>query len=307
SSVVVEGGDEVERAVDPDLKKLGAKFLVEGWKSSWSPDGKEIVYGNPPSDKRDDVSGGVSVLTLETGQVRKLVEAGKDPAWSPGKGEHIAYVAGGYGAKEEIWIIKATGGDPKKLAAGGFPSWSADGKTLFYHSRRLGKLMTIRTDIDDAEPVELMQTRWWYPAVSPDGQLVAIREGQEIRVIDVKTAKLVRRLPLRGGRGFLGAWSPRGRYISYGGYGAHDVIGLWVTDLKTGKASRLSTGSFTMSNWSRDGKRIAFDHRKGDGREIWMIETKAIGNLVTKRPEKPTPVDPGQIRNWIRLLSDADF
>ena len=193
---------------------------------------------------RDEVMIGLKVLEVETGKIRELLKEGKGPAWSPGKGEHIAYVGGRSGAAEEIWIVKSDGANPRKLAVGGFPSWGSDPNTVFYHSRKQGKLMKIRIDLEKPEPVEVMPMSWWYPAVSLDGRHVACRRGPEVQVMDLGTKKIVKRLPLAAGRGFLGGWSPDGRYLCYGGYGGHDVIGLHLADLQTAQGIPPFRGQF---------------------------------------------------------------
>ena len=119
-----------ETAAISRIKRLGGRFLVQGCKSSWSPDGKRLVFGD---------GGRLKIIELGSGRVRVLTQPGKDPAWSPGDGRRIAYVVGD-GQSEEVWLIEAAGGAPRKLARGGFPSWSADAKTVFLHSQAGSKL-----------------------------------------------------------------------------------------------------------------------------------------------------------------------
>ena len=295
-----------ERGADPELAKLGAEFLVDGWKPSWSGDGKRIVFGGVFDKAKGDVSGGLLVLDIATGERRRLTELGKDPAWSPGDGGTIAYVAGGYGKKEQIWVVDPDGGEPSMLVPeGGYPSWAPDGVTLYYQSRVRAKLMRVRTGAERPEPEEVMEMLWWYPVVSPDARHVAYRLGAEIQIADIETKEVVRRIPQPGGKGFLGGWCPKGRYLSYGGYGSHDVIGLWVVDVKNAGRVRVSGGSFTMSAWSPDGSKIAFDHRKRGGNEIWLLPTKALS--LQSEDGAPPAVDRAQVRLWMRQLSDDDF
>lgn len=302
---VAEPGDDIK---DPELNKLGAKVVATGWKSSWSPDGKEIVYGGSMKAGRGDVLSGLLVLNVETGKVRQLSKVGKDPAWSPGKGEHIAYAAGEDWRAEEVWIMDRDGANPTKLADGGFPVWCADPNTLYYQSRKQGKLMKIRIGAEKPVPEEVMKMSWWYPAISLDGRYVAYRQGPEIRIADLASGEIVKRVPLANGRGFLGGWSPDGRYLCYGGYGEHDLIGLHLADLRTGKVTRLSKGSFTMADWSRDGSKIAVDHRLKGSQHVCMLETEALGDLLAKPvAEKAAEVDPDAVKALVKQLGDEDF
>jgi len=265
-----------------EIKKLGGKSLTKGYKSSWSPDGTRVVFGGgTPGTTRDD-TGGLAVLDLETSKVSKLVAPGKDPAWSPGDGKLIAYVTG-YGNAEELKVVEAAGGKPRKLADGGFPTWSSDGKTLFFHSRKQRKLMSVEVDAENSKPTELMDMTWWYPAISPDGKQVAYRLGSQVLVADIASGKVLKRWRFPGsGRGFLGGWSADGKRIGFGGYGGTDAVGLWLVDVETGRGGRLAAGQFTMLDWSRDGSKVALDLRGNQGNEIWMIDAKALEKLQFK-------------------------
>ncbi len=262
-----------------EIKKLGGKSLTKGYKSSWSPDGTRVVFGlGAPGTSRDD-SGGLAALDLETGEVSKLVAPGKDPAWSPGDGKLIAYVTG-YGNAEELKVVEAVGGKPRKLADGGFPTWSADGKSLFFHSRKQGKLMAVQVDAEKPEPTALLDMSWWYPAISPDGKQVAYRSGRQVLVADIASGKVLKRWRFPGSaRGFLAGWSTEGKRIGFGGYGGLDAVGLWLVDVETGRGGRLATGQFTMPDWSRDGSKVALDLRSSQGNEIWTIDAKALEKL----------------------------
>lgn len=221
-------------------------------------------------------------MDLKTGKVTKLAAPGKDPAWSPGDGRLVAY-ATGYGVTEEVWVVEAAGGKPRKLADGGFPTWSADGKSLFFQSRKQRKFMSVQVDAENPKPIELMDMIWWYPAISPDGKQVAYRSGRQILVADIASGEVLKRWRFPGsGRGFLGGWSTDGKRIGFGGYGGTDAVGLWMVDVETGRGQRLAAGQFTMPDWSRDGSKVALDMRSSQGNEIWMIDAKAFDKLKSE-------------------------
>jgi thiol-disulfide isomerase/thioredoxin len=281
--------DSQTQAEDPQVRalaELGAKFLTRGFKSSWSPDGKQLVFGHQEAPYAEE-GGGLSIYDLTTGKVKRLVPTGKDASWAPGDGHSIAYVDGGYGADEQIWIVEPSGENRRKVVDGGFPSWSPDGKTIYFHSREQRKYMSVSIDADGAAPAEIMDGIWWYPAFSFDGKRIAYRSGGQLVLADRETGTALQQFQIPGGRGFLGSWSPDGKYVAYGGYGFHDVPGLWIVDVQTGDLRQLSDGFATMPVWSPDGSKISMDLRLRSGFEVWVIDA----NIVNSLPKTAQPRD----------------
>jgi dipeptidyl aminopeptidase/acylaminoacyl peptidase len=150
----------------------------------------------------------------------------------------------------EIWLADVTSGElrqltshPKKSSTA--PAWSADSTKLAFASDR-----------DDKRQVYVIDPR-----------------GGEARKLTA----------VEDGIGSF-AWAPDGKSIAFTAtdpkteadktrektFGEFDVIGegyrmshLWLFDLATEKARRLTSGAFTVGqfNWSPDGRLIAFDHR----------------------------------------------
>lgn len=75
----VAGAQEAAAPHVAEIKKLGAKFLAKGFKSSWSPDGKRIVFGRGIPGTKYDTTGGLMVLDLAAGKTTLIVKIGKDP------------------------------------------------------------------------------------------------------------------------------------------------------------------------------------------------------------------------------------
>ncbi len=278
-------GALLEQDSDPyvdEVEKLGGKPLGGGARGSWSPDGTRIAFG------RDPFNVGVQIYEVRTGIYTNLVAPGKDPAWSPKDGRFIVYTrevepAGNLGSREEICLIEAAGGEPRKLAEGVFATWNADGTTVYFYSRPTRQMMSLRIDEAGAEPKVLWKVPWdnvpfhFYPVVSPDGRCVALKDGDEVQVIEMKTGKKLRTFAAEGWRGFLAGWSADGKRVAFGPFGG-ERGGLWVLDMAGGPARQLLPGWSTLPCWSPDGSKLAFDFRsRVEGYQVWVMDTKVFG------------------------------
>ena len=110
----------------------------------WSPDGTRVTFTTNPTPRLDDGSLQTArVLDVASGTERKLVETA-DPThtarWSP-DGKWIAYLSstGLFLSKENLFVVPASGGTPKKVSGSfelnaGEPIWSKDGKEIYFSS-----------------------------------------------------------------------------------------------------------------------------------------------------------------------------
>ena len=255
----------------------GAKFLVKGSKASWSPDGMQICFGTFDGDARGAKDSRIRVLDLRSGKTIELVDSGKDPAWSPRDERLIAFVRG-ENETEEVWLMESSGQNRRKLADGGFPVWSADGKSLFFPTRGDSKLMSV--DIDSggsvSAPNEIASVASCSPAVSPDGKYVAYRLNNQLFLMELETQRVVKQWPLAEGTGFSASWSPDGKLIAFGGFGDADSTRFSFVNATTEEMLQLESRKVTMPTWSPDGSKLAFDLRLNTGCEIWMVEAKHL-------------------------------
>ncbi|MCP4451593.1 MAG: hypothetical protein GY809_09045 [Planctomycetes bacterium] len=273
------------------------KIVDLGYKASFSPDGKRLVFCRPQNK-------GLRVLELRNGKRTNLTSSGLDPAWSP-DGRFIAYVERELDMRsEEVWLVAPDGKSPRKLADGGYPSWSGDGKLLYVHSRKTNSILAINMNNLDAEPKVFCDFSWsWYPAISPDGRRIAFGRVNALAIADRATRKAILKWATPGSPGLLPAWSPDGKQVAFGGFN-NENLGLWVLDVETEKAVQVATGPYTMPAWSKDGTKLAFDFRSGNQREIWMVETKALAAL---KPSFPAKSNLNRLHLHDRQISDADL
>lgn len=184
---------------------------------------------------------------------------------------------------EEVWVIPASGGEPQQLVKGGFPSWSADGRRLFVHSRHKGEILAVNPSDPASQPVHFFTNApSWYFAVSPDQTRVAFGCGGRLDIRDRLTGRTVAEWPTPGERGLLPAWLPDGRLVAFGGFD-DSQLGLWVFEPRTGRAKPVIEGHYTMPAWSADGRLLAFDERT-DSWSIWVAGRHYIDGLLKANP-----------------------
>jgi WD40 repeat protein/beta-lactamase regulating signal transducer with metallopeptidase domain len=280
-----------------ELKRLGAVYLAKGARPTWSPDVTRIAYVTVPESE-------LHILDLGTGESRSLGEIGRDPAWSPKPGRWIAYASGRQVAQsthfrsgegpaveppqgdEEIRLIDSLGGQPKKIADGYAPAWSADATTLYFVAGNGQKVKSVEIKADGspgaAKDLFGVSIHSLVAAISPDGRRVAYLGDGRLAVAERGGEKTWPTWPVRHYCDWLLGWSPDGKQI--GGTSVGGCGGLLLLDMDTGRATRVGTGQLVAPAWSSDGSMIAFEDHLPYGSEIWMIDAKTPAGLSSAGP-----------------------
>ncbi|HVJ92365.1 MAG TPA: BamA/TamA family outer membrane protein [Labilithrix sp.] len=146
-----------------------------------SPDGRRIVFTQNKAGTRS-----LHIANLEAAglsDVRPLVSTGFleqafTPRWSP-DGSHVAYSVWKQGGYRDIRYVDVRDGTWRDLtsdrAVDGNPSFSADGKWLFFHSDRTGIMNVYAYELATGrlKQVTNVLTGAYSPEPSPDGKTLA--------------------------------------------------------------------------------------------------------------------------------------
>jgi dipeptidyl aminopeptidase/acylaminoacyl peptidase len=187
----------------------------------------------------------------------------------------------------EIWLADTKSGElrqltnhPKKSSTS--PTWSPDSSRLAFATDRDDKRQIYLIDPRGGEARKLTSVEEGVGnfAWAPDGKTIAFTAGDAKTDADKEREKT---------------------------FGEFDVVGegyrmshLWLLDVGSQKARRLTTGAFTVGqfNWSPDGTHIAFDHRvnsanaNGGTADISIVKVTdgTVRHLVTQDGPDAGPV-----------------
>jgi serine/threonine-protein kinase len=176
SSLLYESGDSVylvpalggvPRLVGPGINTRAGRGLRYFTTKSWAPDGKRFLFNRADSLLVQPIDGGSPTLLA-----RLPIADPHSFTWSP-DGRWIAFVTGnsifnlapsnlGNVGPSSIWIMRATGGEPRKITTGDAlnlsPAWMPDSRHLLFVSNRDGPRDVYRVLLDRnggvANPVE---------------------------------------------------------------------------------------------------------------------------------------------------------
>ena len=236
---------------------------------AWSPDGQRLAYTSDLAGSAD-----IWVQSLsDPDPVRLTTSTAKDwqPDWSP-DGHWIAFRSEREGGG--IYIVKATGGEPRRIADTGFrPRWSPDGKhiLLLHQSVRTGARGLFLATPEGAMPRKVL--------TDLVGEFTGVSPGASIDA----------------------AWHPDGRVSIWGrhpetgwtfitapidgapGAGARSVI---VDEV----ATKMQDAGLTLESfvWARSGRAIYFEGVSQETRNAWRIDVAPETLSWVRGPERLT-------------------
>ena len=289
------------------------RLTDSGFSPSWSPDGAEIVFSprffSTPSDLFG-LTAGLSVVSVKSGQRRELATEARamQPSWSPG-GARIAYWGLRAGGQRDLWTIAADGSDgangglpvTNDAALDWSPTWSPDGRYLYFSSTRGGTMNLWRVAIDErtgrveGEPEPMTTPSTW------SGRFSFSRDGTRLAFASLDYQSTLFRAPfdarresvtgppapiLKGTRPIRDhELSPDGEWVVFSEAGVRED--LFVARADGTQYRRLTDDAFRDRGpaWSPDGTRIGFYSDRTGGYELWTIRPDGSGlTQITRGP-----------------------
>jgi Tol biopolymer transport system component/DNA-binding winged helix-turn-helix (wHTH) protein len=172
----------VRNMEDADIYRFepgaGAASLIASavydFNPQYSPDGRRIAFESSRADERNEIwlanADGSAVTRLTRGP--SLREQGS-PRWSP-DGRTIAFDSQAANGRWDIWTIDVDGSGLRQItrdpADENMPSWSRDGRFVYYGSNRTGRYEIWRVASGGGSEKQLTHNGGFLPIESLDGR-----------------------------------------------------------------------------------------------------------------------------------------
>jgi Tol biopolymer transport system component/DNA-binding winged helix-turn-helix (wHTH) protein len=239
---------------------------------SWSPDGRQLLYGG---------NGDLRFLTVETGEVRTIerpaqCKAAYIPVFSP-NGQWIAFLCESVNGTNEITRTSQKGDQVKSLHV--FPdlprsiAWSGDSRRIILADS--GGLLEIDGNGGQPHRLPFAQTAVGEQIASRGNRLVYVQMHDSVNIwrVDLKSGSSRSLLAPTSRSQRAPTISPDGKRIAFESdrSGTEEV---WMANLDGSDAVQLSdfhalTGT---PRWSPDGRKIAFDSRASGEAALYLVD-----------------------------------
>ncbi|MGH8272122.1 MAG: prolyl oligopeptidase family serine peptidase, partial [Gammaproteobacteria bacterium] len=186
-----------------------------------------------------------------------------------------------------VWVLNLNdrGAEPQKLAAGNSPSWSPDGKTLYFLSDKSGSDQLWRIAATGGAPAQVSALPLAINnyRISPDGSHVLLsmdvftdckdiactRTRLDARAKDKATGRLYTHLFVRHWNQWMDGRRSQLFIAALGGDGKLEGNPIWLSKGIDGDIPSKPFGDNTEYGFAPDGKTVYFDARLGGSSETW--------------------------------------
>jgi Tol biopolymer transport system component/DNA-binding winged helix-turn-helix (wHTH) protein len=141
--------------------------------AQYSPDGRKIAF----MSSRHAANFAIWVANADGTQPAQITNIGRTwsgtPRWSS-DGRRLAFDAFEKGSGWDVWVVEAGGSSPRQLTHGPadniIPSWSRDGSSIYYASKRSGRLEIWNIPADGGTAVQVTRNGGYTAFESTDGK-----------------------------------------------------------------------------------------------------------------------------------------
>jgi Tol biopolymer transport system component/DNA-binding winged helix-turn-helix (wHTH) protein len=316
--------NEREILIVPSLGGVERRLYSQPWVPaglSWSPDGKLLAFADRRSPREPHF---IVLLSVDRTEPRQLTFPPADssgdwaPSFSP-DGRMLAFVRASIQGND-IYLVPAAGGDPKRLTSQTRPSikglnWTSDGARVVFSSGSLGNetLWVISASGGTPQRITVGGENAVWPSVSRHGHRLAYtQESADMNIWRVGTSNAAgqespTQLIASSRHDAAPQFSPDGRKIAF----RSDRSGnseIWVCDGDGSSPVQLTSfgGPHTGTpRWSPDGRRIAFDSRPEGHADVFVISADGgLPRRVTTEPSNDGLASWSLNGRWIYFGSD---
>jgi eukaryotic-like serine/threonine-protein kinase len=200
------------------------------------------------------------------------------------------------GGQEDLFLARTDGSeirqitnDPEKDRG---PSWSLDGKRIYFYSQRPGRYEVWSIGVDGSGLRQISHTTgqsYWWPRMMPDGRTLCVINASGTYLMPLNPDSTATRaeplppMPNAGDHFNASSLSPDGKLFA-GSSGLPEfgsAAGIWIYSLDSKRYEQL-TDRGDYAQWLPDGKRLLF--HEGDKLATIDLASKKVRPIPLPRP-----------------------
>lgn len=245
-----------------------------------SPDGRTLAFIRGSEQLARDIY----VMNLPSGPVQRITHGclAMSLAWTEDSSS-IVFSSSRNGALS-LWRVKATGGDPQRLAAVGddayAPAIGKHGHRLIYsHGSAMWGIFAVDLADKSATPAVILTSSEQdaAPHISPSGDHIIFQSwrsgSREIWAAQIDGSNPVQLTDNPGQSAGDPNWSPDGKFIALDAR-LDSFAHIYVINASGGKPRAITSGSYNdvAPSWSADGQYLYFGSNRSGSWQIWRVQ-----------------------------------